>query len=171
LGRPISLAEAAFIILEERVEGVDREASRLEMLKTPTASLWRIRKKWELQHTLSSAEWDVLAEYVQIGVDNQRHEPPLLRPAVPSRESYLAVLDAFAAVYQNRKTHASQHVWDYFGNLGGYTTNVQLSDKDAGQRHEALSKQIASRRELLQPTEKWEYPGNRRQMLFRRCSR
>ena len=93
LGRPISLAEAAFIILEERVEGVDREASRLEMLKTPTASLWRIRKKWELQHKLSSAEWDVLAEYVQIGVDSQRQEPPLLRPAVPSRESYLAVLE------------------------------------------------------------------------------
>ena len=158
-GRPISLAEAAFIILEERVERVDREASRLEMLNTPTASLWRIRKKWESQHTLSSAEWDVLAEYVQIGVDKERQEPPLLRPAVPSRQSYLAVLDAFAAVYQNRKTHASQHVWDYFGNLGGYATKVQLSDKDAGQRHEALSKQIASRRELLQPTEKWEYPG------------
>lgn len=159
LGRPISLAEAAFIILEERVEGVDREASRLEMLNAPTASLWRIRKKWESQHTLYSAEWDVLAEYVQIGADNERQEPPLLRPAVPSRQSYLAVLDAFAVVYQNRKTHASQHVWDYFGNLGGYATNVQLSDKDAEQRHEALSKQISSRWELLQSTEKWENPG------------
>src|ERR1700693_1577473 len=114
LGRPVSLAEAAFLVIEERVAGMDREASRHEMLSMPTTSLWSIRKKWESQHTLSSAEWDVLAQYVQIGTEEETQEPPLLRPAIPSRESYLTLLDAFEAVYQNRKKHASKHAWYYF---------------------------------------------------------
>ena len=65
-GREVSLGEAAFLVIEERVEGMDRETVRHEMLSTPTASLYRIRKKWESQHTLSAAEWDVLTHYVQI---------------------------------------------------------------------------------------------------------
>ena len=52
LGRPVSLGEAAFLVIEERVVGMDREASRHEMLRTPTESLYRIRKKWESQHSL-----------------------------------------------------------------------------------------------------------------------
>ena len=95
------------------------------MLSTPTASLYHIRKKWESQHTLSIAEWDVLAQYVQIGAEEEAQEPPLLSPAIPSRESYLTLLDAFEAVYQNRKKPASKHVWYYFGNLGGHSTDVR----------------------------------------------
>src|ERR1700676_2371443 len=95
LGRTVSLGEAAFLVIEERVVGMDREAARHEMLSTPTASLYHIRKKWESQHALSSPEWDVLAEYLQIGTEEESQEPPLLRPTVPSRESYLALLDAF----------------------------------------------------------------------------
>src|SRR5437016_3616855 len=49
-GREVSLGEAAFLVIEERVEGMDRETARHEMLSTPTASLYRIRKKWESQH-------------------------------------------------------------------------------------------------------------------------
>src|SRR5256886_6445044 len=94
LGRPVSLGEAAFLVIEERVEGMDRETARHEMLSTPTASLYHIRKKWESQHTLSAAEWDVLAQYVQIGTEEEAQEPPLLWPAIPSRESYLRLLDA-----------------------------------------------------------------------------
>ena len=160
LGRPVSLAEAAFLVIEERVVGMDREATRHEMLKTPTESLYYIRKTWESQHGLTSPQWDVLAEYVQIGSEEESQEPPLLRPAIPSRESYLALLDAFEAVYQNRKGHASKHTWDYFGNLDGYSTKVKLSDNDAEQRHRAVLKQMAYRKELLQPEEKWERPGN-----------
>ena len=58
LGRPISVAEAAFLVLEGRAIGMDRTASRHEMLQTPTASLDRIRKRWASQHTLTAAEWD-----------------------------------------------------------------------------------------------------------------
>ena len=168
LGRPVSLAEAAFLVIEERVVGMDREASRHEMLSTPTDSLYHIRKKWESQHTLSAAEWDVLAQYVQIGTEEESQEPPLLRPAIPSRESYLTLLDAFEAVYQNRKKHASKHAWYYFGNLGGHSTEVRLSDNDAEQRHQAVLKQISIRKELLRPAEKWQRPGTIGRMLSHR---
>src|SRR5712692_11127657 len=90
-GRPVSLSEAAFLVLEERAAGVDRVAARHELLQTPTASLDRMRKRWASHQTLSAAEWDVLAEYVQIATDADRQDPPLLRPVVPSRESYLAL--------------------------------------------------------------------------------
>ena len=159
LGRAVSLGEAAFLVIEERVVGMDREAARHEMLSTPTASLYHIRKKWESQHTLTAAEWDVLAQYVQIGTEEGAQEPPLLWPAIPSRESYLTLLDAFEAVYQNRKKHASKHTWYYFANLGGHFTDVRLSDDDAEQRHQAVLKQISNRRELLKPAEKWINPG------------
>ena len=158
-GREVSLGEAAFLVIEERVEGMDRETVRHEMLSAPTASLYRIRKKWESQHTLAAPEWDVLAQYVQIGTEEEAQEPPLLWPAIPSRESYLRLLDAFEAVYQNRKKHASKHAWYYFGNLGGHFTEVRLSDDDAEQRHQAVLKQISHRKELLKSVEKWQNPG------------
>src|SRR5256885_2092195 len=74
-GREVSLGEAAFLVIEERVEGMDRETARHEMLSTPTSSLYYIRKKWESQHTLSAPEWDVLAQYVQIGTEEEAQEP------------------------------------------------------------------------------------------------
>ncbi|MEP7305196.1 MAG: hypothetical protein ABJA98_06735 [Acidobacteriota bacterium] len=159
LGRPVSLAEAAFLVVEARAVGLDRAASRFEMLQTPTASLYRIRKRWESQHTLSAAEWDVLAEFVLAGTEEERQEPPALQPAIPSRASYLALLDAFQAVYEKRQEEASPRVWSYFGNLDGYHTPVLLSDTDADQRHRALLDQIATQRRSLQNDEQWQAPG------------
>jgi len=71
---------------------MDRETARHELLSTPTASLYNIRKKWESQHTLSIAEWDVLAQYVQIGTEEEAQEPPLLlaRDSVQGDLSHLA---------------------------------------------------------------------------------
>src|SRR5260370_20771168 len=94
-----------------------------------------------------------------MGKGEEAQEPPLLWPAIPSRESYLKLLDAFEAVYQNRKKHASKHAWYYFGNLGGHFTEVRLSDEDAEQRHQAVLKQISHRKELLKSAEKWQNPG------------
>jgi hypothetical protein len=160
LGRAVSLSEAAFLVIEERAVGLDRVATRHELLQTPTDSLDRIRKHWASHQTLSAPEWDVLAEYVQIATDADHRDPPLLRPVVPSRESYLALLEAFDAVYQQRNEHASPHVWDYFGNLDGYATTERLCDDDADQRHHAVLGQIARRRDRLRPAEAWERPGN-----------
>jgi hypothetical protein len=160
LGRAVSLSEAAFLVIEERAVGLDRVATRHELLQTPTDSLDRIRRHWASHQTLSAPEWDVLAEFVQVATDADHQDPPLLRPVVPSRESYLALLDAFDAVYQHRNEHASPHVWDYFGNLDGYATSERLCDDDADQRHHAVLDQIARRRDRLRPAEAWERPGN-----------
>jgi hypothetical protein len=157
LDREVSLSEAAFLALEDRAAGMDRTAARLELLKTPTDSLARIRKRWESQHTLLAVEWDLLAEYVRIGGDEERQRSPI--PAVPSRESYLALLDAFEAVYAHR-VEPSRHTWAYFGNLDGFLTDDTLSDTDSEQRHQTVLTQIARRRALLQPLDRWERPGN-----------
>ena len=77
-GRPVSLAEAAFLVLEERAVGVDRIAARHELLQTPTASLDRIRKRWASHQTLSAAEWDTgpLARRENSAAERTR-DPPL----------------------------------------------------------------------------------------------
>ncbi len=159
-GREVSLGEAAFLVIEERVEGMDRETARHEMLSTPTASLVHIRKKWESEHALSAAEWDVLMHYMQIGAEEETQEPPLLWPAIPSRESYVALLDAFEAVYLSRKNPASKHALYYVRNLGGDSVGVRTSDEKPEQTHQAVLKQIAERKQLLKPSEKWERPGS-----------
>lgn len=160
LRREVSLGEAAFLVIEKRVEGMDRETARHEMLSTPTASLYHIRKKWESQHALSAAEWDVLIHYVQIGAEEEVQEPPLLWPAIPSREAYIALLDAFEAVYVSRKNPDSKHTWYYVRNLGGDSAGVRTSDEKPEQNHQAVLKQISARKLLLKPSEKWERPGS-----------
>lgn len=161
LGKSVSIAEAAFLMMEERAPAVDRATTRYELLQAPTASLDHIRKRWASKRTLSAGEWDLVTDYVQIGAEEERQEPPFLSVAVPSRASWLALLDAFEAVYQQRQTPASRHVWNYFGNLGGHATNVRLSDADAEQRHAALTALIADHRARLSDgREPGHIPGN-----------
>ena len=158
LGREVSLSEAAFLGLEDRAIRMDRTAARAELLKTPTESLARIRKRWESQHALSAVEWDVLAQYVRAGADEERRRSPT--GTVPSRESYLALLDAFEAIYVNRVEPVSRYAWAYFGNLDGPLTEDTLSVTDMKQRDQTVLTQIARRRALLQPSDDWERPGN-----------
>jgi hypothetical protein len=160
LGRDVSLGEAAFLVIEGRAVEVDRETSRHLLMQTPTESLYQIKRRWATHHALSAAEWDVLAEYVLIATEQDRLEPPVLRPAVPSRESYLAVLDAFDAVYRHRAHEASAHTWVYFGNLEGFFTDATLSETDADQRHQTILDQVARVRKALQPEDAWRRPGN-----------
>lgn len=160
LGREVSLGEAAFLVIDERAALLDRDTQRQELLGNPTASLYRIRKKWESQHALSLAEWDVLALYVQIGAEDETQEPPLLWPAIPSRESYLALLESFEAVYLSRKNPGSKHTWYYIRNLGGDSAGTRAGDENPEQKHQALLKQIAARKQLLKSPEKWERPGS-----------
>lgn len=159
-GREVSLGEAAFLVIDQRAEGVERETARLEMLTRPTASLIHIRKKWESEHALSVAEWDVLMHYVQIGAEEETQEPPLVWPAIPSKESYIALLDAFESVYLCRKDPASKHATYYIRNLGGDAVEVRTASEKAEHKHDAVLKQIAARRQLLKSPEKWERPGS-----------
>jgi hypothetical protein len=160
LGRAVSIAEAAFLVFEDRAPAIDRAASRAELLRTPTASLDRIRKRWAAEQALSLAEWDVLAEYVLIGSGEERQQPPLRWPRVPSEGSYIAVLDAFEAVYRHRAQPASTNAWAYFGHLYGLQSNVEFSDTDAEARDQAVLQQIVAQRNALDDEETWEDPGN-----------
>ncbi len=158
-GREVSLGEAAFLVIEKRVEGMDRETARHEMLHAPTASLFRIRKKWESKRTLSAAEWDVLAIYVQIGAEEETQEPPLISPAIPSRGTYIDLLNAFEAVYFNRQNPASRHVWSYARNLGGDFASPPTSEDNEQAGIAALRSQIGSLQDQLR-TDKWQRPGS-----------
>src|SRR5260370_12109352 len=160
LGREVSLGEAAFLVIDERAGLLDRDTQRQELLGNPTSSLYRIRKKWESQHALSLGEWDVLALYIQIGAEEETQEPPLLGAAIPSRESYLALLDSFEAVYLSRKNPGSKHTWYYVRNLGGDSAGGRAADENPEQKHQALLKQIAARKQLLKSAEQWERPGS-----------
>jgi hypothetical protein len=159
LHRDVSLSEAAFLALEDRATEMDRTAARAALLRTPTASLYGIRKQWESQHALSAAQWDVLAEYIRLGAEQERRDPPL-RPAVPSRESYVGLLEAFRVVYEHRTEAASRYAWTYFGNLGGFlTVPTPFGDQDPDQQHQLLLTQIALLRDRLE-TEPWQRPGS-----------
>lgn len=158
-GHDVSLAEAAFLVIDERAAVLDRETERELLLRDPPASLLQIRKKWESQHALSLAEWDVLVQYVQIATEEETQEPPLLWPAIPSRESYLALLEALEAIYLSRKKVGSRHDWYYVRNLGGDLSSSKPSEENPEQRQQAVLKQIAARKQLLKSPEKWERPG------------
>ncbi len=158
-GREVSLGEAAFLVIEERVEGMDRETARHEMLNAPTASLFHIRKKWDSERTLSAAEWDVLANYVQIGAEEETQEPPLISPAIPSRGTYIDLVNAFEAVYFNRPNRASRYVWSYVRNLGGDSASAPTSEENVQAGVQALRDKIVSLQEQLR-TDKWQRPGS-----------
>jgi hypothetical protein len=160
LGRPVSLSEAAFLALDDRAGDLDRDATRYELLQQPTAALSRIRTRWEADQRLAAAEWDVMAEYVQVADEEERQVPPVMWPAVPSRESYLTLLDAFEAVYQQRRVPASLNVSSYFKNLDGLGSNIHLSNTDADQRHHALITHIARVRDRLRTAERWHAPSH-----------
>jgi hypothetical protein len=159
LGRPVSMAEAAFMRIDEQLPEMERRASYHEQVQAPTPALDRIRKRWESEHALASAQWDLLSDYVQIGAEEERQTPPVLRPAIPSRRTFLALLDAFQAVYLNRPEPDSRETWYYFSSLGGHETQAALSDSDAEQRDRALRDLITYRRSRLQSDTTWDVPA------------
>lgn len=162
LHRPVSLSEAAFLVLEDRVEAVERETARYELLKDPAGSLWNIRQQWEAEHTLSVAEWDMVAIYLQIGAEEQRQIPPLWRPAAPCRESFIALVEAFASLLQSQKKEIfGKHLWYYFANLDGHHSGIPFSETDdVEKRHDAVLRLIAKQTEQLQAEADWQYPGS-----------
>ncbi len=160
--RPISLSEAAFLVLEDRIELVERETARYELLKNPAKSLWKIRQQWVAEHTLSVAEWDLLAIYLQIGAEEQRQVPPVWRPAAPCRESFLGLVEAFANLLQSQKKEVfGKHLWYYFANLDGHNSGIPFSEKeDTEQSYETVRRLIAAQKAQLQSEEDWKYPGS-----------
>jgi len=137
---------------------MERTASLHEQTQAPTAALDRIRKRWDTEHSLTTAQWELLAEYIEIGMEEEQQVPPLLQPAVPSRNSYLAVLEAFEAVYSHRRSPNSRQTWFYFSKLGGIETIGAMSS-DAKEREDELLVLIEEQRRRLYPETKLEPPG------------
>jgi hypothetical protein len=146
LGRPVSLAEAVFIVLENRALEVERFTTRHEYHQTPTIVLHRIRTRWESERTLSAAQWDMLAEYVCVGTDHEQQPPPF-QPVIPSSASCRAVLDAFKAVYQLRRNPSFDRIWTYFDGLRGDESPIRLSPTDVEERERELDSLIEYRRQ------------------------
>src|SRR5580704_15730649 len=73
---------------EDRLEVVD-------LLAHPTDTLLEIRRKGDARQLLSRAEWSVLAHFVRHGIEAFSSRTP--NPV--SRDSLVALLDAFLAVY------------------------------------------------------------------------
>ncbi len=85
-----------------------------ELLREPTETLLRCRKKYEANQPLSRAEWTALAYYVQQGEETYSKNPI-------SCESTITILEAFQAVYKLRKNAAASNNDTYYlGNLRGF---------------------------------------------------
>lgn len=105
----VSTSEVAKQLLESaRVDRLEVG----ELLREPTETLLRCRKKYEANQPLSRAEWTALAYYVQQGEESFTKHPI-------SPESTIAILEAFQAVYKLRKKGESEHDSYYLGNLPG----------------------------------------------------
>ena len=108
-GEGVTTSDIAKQLLEsardDRFEVVD-------LMAEPTKVLIEIRRKAEVDHPLSKPELTVLAYFVQQGLEALSKETP----TPVSRESMIAVLDAFLAAYELRRGASN---WDeyYLGNL------------------------------------------------------
>jgi hypothetical protein len=106
----VSTSEIAKQFLESarggRIEVID-------LLAEPTETLLQIRRKGEAGTVLSPAEWTVLAHFARQGVETASVQTP--NPV--SRDSLVAILDAFLAVYGLRTKPDSRLDAYYIGNL------------------------------------------------------
>ena len=116
-GESLSISDVAKLLLESAAESrLDDRLETSDLLAHPTEALLRIRSKWEDNQELSRAEWTVLAQYVESGCEQLSSNPEL-----PSRESFVQVLEAFLAVWSLRVHATSEMDRYYLGNLSGWT--------------------------------------------------
>ena len=148
-GEMVSTSEIAKRLLEsareERMEVVD-------LMADPTETLLQIRRKGEAEHVLSKAEWTILAHFVQQGLEAFSSDTP--RPV--SRESLVAVLDAFFAVYHLRKGSSTKD--DYY--LRNLLTDCRPAKGKGAEATEKATPEIVrrtlteARRRLSEPATK-----------------
>jgi hypothetical protein len=109
-GEPVSTSEIAKQLLEsareDRLEVVD-------LLAMPTDALRQIRRKAEAKLPLTRAEWTAVAYFVQQGLEAFHDSTPNR----VSRESVIAILDAFLSLHALRRDTESPRDAYYLGNL------------------------------------------------------
>jgi hypothetical protein len=102
----VTMSEVAKQLLEA---AGDEHMEEVNLYQSPTESLLSIRRKVAEKRPLSKAEWAFVAQYVQRGMESAEKNPI-------SPESFAGVLEAFRALYPERKTHV-MHNGYYLGNL------------------------------------------------------
>jgi hypothetical protein len=93
--------------------GLARRREVVDLLAVPTEALSRIRRKAGTARTLSRAEWTVVANVAQHGLETIA----MTYPNRFSADSLIAILDAFSAVYDLRTVPHTRHDPYYLGNL------------------------------------------------------
>jgi len=150
-GEKVSTSDAAKQLLESTRE--DR-LDAVGLMAQPTESLLQIRRKGEAQHVLSKAEWILLAHFVQQGFETFSGRTP--NPI--SRESLLAILDAFSAVYELRTQRSSE--WDsyYLSNLPSEFRPARSKASDGDQASSDIVRRTVAetRKRLSDPAVKVE---------------
>ena len=113
-GEGASTSEVAKYVLESAMrEHLDHRFEAAELHRDVTESLGAIRRKWELNHPLTHAEWLLLVRYVQFGCEERCPNPSL-----PAAESFVQLLLAFLAVRSLRVGRGVELDRYYLGNLG-----------------------------------------------------
>ena len=150
-GESVSTSEIAKQLLEsareDRLEVVD-------LMSEPAKALREIRRKGEAQHVLSKAEWVVLAHFVQRGLEAFSSDTP----SHVSRESLIAVLDAFSAAYDLRKGQSASDEY-YLGNLPWDCRPSKARSTEGSEKitPEIVRRTVAeTRRQFSDPATKWE---------------
>jgi len=101
-----------FLLLRNGHHSCRREV--VDLLAVPTEALSRIRRKaGKGRRALSRAEWTVVAHVAQHGLETV----PMTHPNRLAPDSFMAVLDAFSAVYDLRTVADTRHDPYYLGNL------------------------------------------------------
>jgi hypothetical protein len=144
-GEDVSTSEIAKQLLESARE--DR-LEVVELLRAPTEALLGIWKKGEAQRLLSKAEWTVLAYFAQQGAE-------AVSKNLISRESVIAILGAFLAVYKLRIGPGRGDEGFYLGNLPVECRPATSKPTDPG-TPDTLRQTVAETLRLLRdPAVKW----------------
>ena len=138
-GESVSMSEVARILLESaKDDRLDFRFEVAELQQDPTPSLWAIRKKWEMNQTLSRAEWIFLARYIELACEGVSENPQMPRPS-----SFAVLMEALLAVRGLRADRGAGLDRYYLGNLGAEEAaafNERQFDPEVG--HEMVRKQV-----------------------------
>jgi len=159
LRREVSLGEAAFLVIEERVEGMDRETARHEMLSTPTLPSITFARSGIAARTSSRRVGCAHA----LCADRSGGGGTGAATALAC-DSFKRILHRFAGCLRSGLCEAEESGLKARLVLRSQPrrriAGVRTSDEKPEQNHQAVLKQIAARKLLLKPSEKWERPGS-----------
>jgi hypothetical protein len=148
-GEPASMSQIAKMMLEQaRRNPLDDRLEVGELLGNPTGTLCDIRVKWQQQRSLSRAEWIVLARYLEVGC-----EGTIVDSQLPSRESFLDLVEAFLALLRVRRCEDPGRDQYYLNKLRvcAWAEDRNLGVAEVGEVLESLIQELRKRESPVRP--------------------